>query len=561
MEDTKKGLSCKSKAGDTPLDIALKFTIRASGDDHVQKEANALNIIQHYNTIPNFREGLGRILPSALRTRSEKIMRMLLGTELGPEASGFGDLHPLHELRSDVSWQWVNYLKSCFTTAIETRRNGRVPIEVYSEACIRDNVIPCAQVLDLLTMDDMWKCLDENGNGPWSLLCSSDTRIERKLLRRSLKSFGALALHFISNGGLESFEDTNDECGLNPFILLLIRISRKEPWTSAGIIDQVLGKAIEASRRFDPGDSLINRFLKKAIVTPDFHTVRTLLLHAVPVNLQHDDTTAIEYACIRACRKGLVSTKAGKKVFSILLQHSDPQRLQDFSSFIPGAGLIHSLADPDWKSGDEAGWILAQLVKYGVDINGFDEEAPPRSRVPPLVRHLKKKSLLMASILLEMGANPNGTQAFDGDSRAIGRPVLICALKGYASALYGVEWLALMTGFQIACYKGFYNCVRFFLKYGLPGIWSKDNHGFTSLHFAAIGGNKKVICHLVERGFDVMAKAEGGITPLHLAVCWHRRAAVRTLIYLGAKDSFCSYLNTNAQRTVVLEGDPEILSI
>ena len=51
--------------------------------------------------------------------------------------------------------------------------------------------------------------------------------------------------------------------------------------------------------------------------------------------------------------------------------------------------------------------------------------------------------------------------------------------------------------------------------------------GYTALHFAAMGGAIPVVEWLLAQGFDVMAEAPGGVTPLAVALEYKRFSTVR----------------------------------
>jgi palmitoyltransferase ZDHHC13/17 len=67
-----------------------------------------------------------------------------------------------------------------------------------------------------------------------------------------------------------------------------------------------------------------------------------------------------------------------------------------------------------------------------------------------------------------------------------------------------------------AAYKGFPQCVDLLLKWG-ANVYSRDNNGFTALHWALVKGQQHGIFKLVEYGSDRFAETNDGKTPAVVA--------------------------------------------
>ncbi len=71
------------------------------------------------------------------------------------------------------------------------------------------------------------------------------------------------------------------------------------------------------------------------------------------------------------------------------------------------------------------------------------------------------------------------------------------------------------------------------LDAGLP-VDSRNSHGATLLHLAALNGNLPMVRLLLDRGADPNARQEQGATPLHLAAHEGHAGIVRLLLERGA---------------------------
>lgn len=76
-----------------------------------------------------------------------------------------------------------------------------------------------------------------------------------------------------------------------------------------------------------------------------------------------------------------------------------------------------------------------------------------------------------------------------------------------------------LTCFQIACIKGYFNLVEYFLKDKKLTAFLEhlDNNSNTSLHLATENGHASIVSLLLDYGADVTVKNEQNITPLDLS--------------------------------------------
>jgi len=72
------------------------------------------------------------------------------------------------------------------------------------------------------------------------------------------------------------------------------------------------------------------------------------------------------------------------------------------------------------------------------------------------------------------------------------------------------------------------------LLQGGANYTSRDEHGNSTLHYAALGGNLESIRITASGGIDLNARNQDGMTPLHVAVIRSPRKVIQTLLDLGA---------------------------
>ncbi|KAH7196516.1 uncharacterized protein B0J16DRAFT_390429 [Fusarium flagelliforme] len=267
----------------------------------------------------------------------------------------------------------------------------------------------------------------------------------------------------------------------------------------------------------------------------------------------------------------LSSYPNGKEIIELILNTQDCENLKALSKASQMSGLIHTLAHSKWNKAD-AHWILQLLVEKGLDIDEFNESSSHAPGMAPLTWHLEHESLVMAEVLIDMGANLNGTDrsAVNTHESRVFRPVHSCSISGNVDCLkrmsvvsrgtdvqmlWGASYKSrldtpadilfeAMTGFHMACFKGHLGCVNFFLQDAMFDKDSTSEAGHTGLHFAAMADYTVIIEQLIRFGCDVMAKCKDGRTPLHYAVFEQRVAAVRTLIDFGAENTCDKYFKT-----------------
>lgn len=559
FQESQKGILMKNIDGRTPLDLALNLA------NPITDEEIVLELISHCGNAPFFWENNGPIFPTAFNFQSEAAIRLLLQYRLDSEQSGFNSAKPLHHLDKSVSLEWVRFLLTLFPEDHKSRHIGRLPVELYADDCIRADALPKNEVLLELTFDGLFESCDDNGHNPWTFLCLAASRLGYSGLLKGWNVFQSVLGHYVQQGCLTSYEDQNMECGMQPFFDMLLDMAWNTDWPPSVIDSEFLNRELTLSKHWKPRSMSMIRFMKAAIENVDVEIVKTLLHNLVPVNHpEYDGKTVIQYVFNGEIAVRLCSRAEGKRIFSVILDTQTFESLKAFPTNDPNGGLIYGLKHQDWQESD-ACWILEQIVKKGVDIDGADGRPAGALGMTPLTWHLSHNSLAISEVLLSMGASLDGKDYLSRNDLEIGilRPVHVCSGSGNVACLRRMlelsrgtnvpvsweapfqwqlkmrrgKWTYTMTGFQIACFLGHRNCVSFFLEeVGVDNEFSSRD-GYTALHFAAMNGDTLIIEQLARHGFDIMAKSNENMTPLHFAVQEHNTAAVSTLIRLGAESS------------------------
>ncbi|MBE9014298.1 ankyrin repeat domain-containing protein [Pseudanabaenaceae cyanobacterium LEGE 13415] len=90
------------------------------------------------------------------------------------------------------------------------------------------------------------------------------------------------------------------------------------------------------------------------------------------------------------------------------------------------------------------------------------------------------------------------------------------------------------TLLQFAIARRWYEIANFLIDRGAD-THTKNNRGWTALHWAAVSGHLEIVQLLIAAGADVNSGLERGDTPLRVAGLWRYDAIVEFLINNGAK--------------------------
>ncbi|KAF5228361.1 hypothetical protein FAUST_11138 [Fusarium austroamericanum] len=567
-EATQIAVLTKDDDGYTPLALALS-------NDHGRKinieelEDNALSFIKHCSDVSGFWSKHDPILSQAFSFGSEKVMRRLFDLGIKPDPFIAGTLTPLHQLSVNASPEWVRFLMTTWPRALESRYSDRLPLEHYVDACVKEGHPADAEVLGLLASTTILQSRDRNGATPWEYSCYSMTRLRHQgdISVDSCEALQQLWGDNITLGALRAHEEAVGGCGTGTLLSALLEHFRV--WGDYKIFNNLqsdmVEKAILASKSWNPLANDIVRFLILSIRRQRNDIVNILLKYGVDVHQRFDGLSAIEAACDENIPTELSSTERGRNILKSLLDHSDHRKLKEFDIDRRGLGLLHRIA----STGQEPHmrWLMEELVRREVDVNGFDRDSDETIRMTPLIYHIRMNSVCYAGYLLELGADPNfhanndvGGHLHYLDAVPIatrdGNVSFLQTLFDFSQTLatkacrapcntqlpFGREtWHFHISNLHFACYHGCLEIVEFFVKNKLLPHDIKTNDGDTPLHLAALGGHPRIINYLIDQGqeVDVLNSFRG--TPLHYAAANGHLKATEALLTRYAQGSINTY--------------------
>lgn len=565
-----KAMSMKTREGDTPLSRVFKQH-RPRGPVSENSVARATSLVEYCAGIPDFWKYHPPVLGLAAVWGSEEVLGCLLDAGAEPDPVESDNLTPLHQIGAYAEVGCVKMLKGLYEDACELRHKGRLPVELYLERVLKadylteqlDTVVEETTPASLLP--DLWEfiCgLLNTAKGIFNTAQGFNTseEISEDEFDYADIDYDSIVALGVKLGAVGAYENLRNGSGLVP---LFSGFLDHHDWlklpTSYCSVDTLRSSILSTGRLVSAMESnAALRFFKVAIKDMNLPMVELLLEHGLNTHQRIDGTSAIEHVCQARNARRLCSSENGKRIISALLDHSNVDRLKDFTPDEKGLGLLHRLATH--KNASEILWLIKELVRRGVDVNGLSQGSPRRS---VLVHHVNLFSFQCAEALLELGADPTlvapDTDAMDAAQAATltGNVSFLNKLLAHTTATAttpGMDWtrsfsmrvelngewlnFAALNSLHLASYVGEVECVQFYLDQGLVSdVDTTSREGHTPLHFAAIRNFVQVIDFLVFRGANVMARAKDETTPLHVAAINGHLSVVKTLLRHGATES------------------------
>ncbi|KAF5650016.1 hypothetical protein F52700_455 [Fusarium sp. NRRL 52700] len=560
-DGSQKAMLSMTAFGMTPLCIALRSSDANNDYEYGQpfenREAKALKFIEYCNSIPQFWVKHDSILNMAFDFSSIKVMEKLIDLGICPSNFTTNDPSPLHRLSLKASQSWVCFLKTMFPGAICQRYKDRLPLEIYYSNVIEKKASLNQLIVTELSSHEILSSKDQHNIMPWQYVCGLPERYINRNQPIDHGRFNSVWESLISLRAMELFEQQTGQCGLDIWIPSLEILTKCECCIFNDIISgHTLDAAIESSLYWNPSSEHVIRFFQVALICASQDVIETLLNHGVDVHQPLEDMTTIAYAC-KLWPVLSHSVESGKPIYLTLFEHSQESKLNDFCSH---KNLLHWTSWKATKSIEHDGlyWLVTQLVRKGVNIEGVDKDAPVNLGIPPLLHHVSMESFAVAEMLLDMGANVNPTNGHN--ARAVvhecvrhGNALFLKKLLGlHQQKKQDIDWERLsvyrtklpggvaqieMTPLHMACRQGNHECVRLLLSEANASLEKKASMGLTVLHFAAMSGNTALINELIGMGLSVTVYSDAGDTPLHLAADNGHLFAVKSLVELGALDT------------------------
>jgi hypothetical protein len=216
-------------------------------------------------------------------------------------------------------------------------------------------------------------------------------------------SFNTAISTLLSLGALASYEEKKRESGILPLFSALLLKWKHNELNKRVISRKTLSAIISKSAYWNYARRLSATvsFLKHAVANNHLDTVELLLENGVSVHQRVDKKSPVEFAveCFEITR---VSMKEFKKIMLALFSHAAAEEMKKCNPHGLGLGLLHMIAGAQHKKKTHAYWLLQELIRRDVDVNG---DAKFEADYTSLMHHLSQSSFRTAEILLDLGAN------------------------------------------------------------------------------------------------------------------------------------------------------------
>ncbi len=389
------------------------------------------------------------------------------------------------------------------------------------------------------------------------------------------KHFNTAIATLLSFGALASYEEKKRESGILPlFSALLLK------WKHNGLNERVISRKtlsaiISKSAYWDDARRLPDTvsFLKHAVANNHLDTVELLLENGVSVHQRVDKKSPMEFAveCFEITR---VPMKEFQKIMLALFSHAAAEEMKKYNPHGLGLGLLHMVAEAQHKKKTHAYWLLQELIRWGVDVNG---DAKFEAGYTPLMHHLSQSSFRTAEILLDLGASPSANSTFDllcnsvsekavtffqrllRYSKETGTYVPWNETRPCRVEINGCSKVIYLPLLHFIAYCGLNETLDLYIDEGLvEDINVTSAEGYTAVHLAAASGGAAVISRLQAQGVNLSLQSRDGSTALHLAVRNKHLSAIKVLLELGATSSLDAFAKSPRMYASALSRDDMI---
>lgn len=563
QNQTTEALLTRTSSGQTPLLAALD---KPNGDCD-SDIPRVLAVIDHCAGKPVFWKAHGPVFAAAVKFGSATVIEHLLQAGAEPDPVEDDQFTPLHKLGGNTTPACARILQEIYPEAHILRFRGLTPLEGYIEKATVSGKMIDPEVLAVLATPEALSSQNMHGETVWSFCC-------KKLLTRSLgwidrnnlySEFDRIVSLLLRLGALASFEERKRESGILPLFSALGLEHKQTKMLTTDISHETLSAVIQKSKYWDDArrSPAAVSFLQKAVEDKNLAAVKLVLEHGVDLHQRVDQISPMEFAVSKfsIAHELLTLEEANSKEIVIaLLSHAALDEVKNTSPYGLGLGLMHMIAKPHPKGKMHTYWLLQELIRRGVDING---EAMFKPGWTPLVHHLSDGAFQTAEMLLGLGANPIVNSIFDPvhESLFTGGVTFLKRLLQYSKETGTlIQWngmredvgiqndstkLETISPIHIIAYEGLNEILDLYLDEDLlDDINVTTDKGHTAVHWAAANNQAAVINRLHNKGASLNVQSDDGSTALHLAARDKNLSAAKTLLELGAQSSLDAFAMT-----------------
>lgn len=546
-ENILAALRTQDDNGHTPTTLALQ-----EGHDDC-----AMILLERSNCDPEALRGPASVHALCVAGGTHRSFNFLLDAGVTPDTFST-DVRKntlLHHLGPRTSKEFVLQLIQISPHELRFRVDGRLPLDVYLENCIKKSngvrrYVLDKGVLELLARPDSKELDHRDKKLVWEGIAQSIRTAESDYFVSGIqtKNTTKAVASLLGLGFLQSYEAVTH----TPGILTLLEPLRSDLDDLSPLSTQPICEILDQTIFWESlyGSVEILRLLKAAVTSRDVELVKLLLQHGVSVHQRIDEMSVLEVACLKPMEMDhRLEIEDSQQIFTLILEHADTSRLDEINPHeSQQKGLIHYLA------GRGKEWQLEELLNRGVDVN---LRTGSRTHLEPaIVHHLLQRSPDSALTLLERRADVTMADSYGMDAAlaAVFRDELTFLLRLHATRRQhwqlnwqktcdinvtnerGVKMVILeANALHLAAESGNCDILRFYLDEGLlTDINAPSMELWTPLHLAAYSGHVEAIKLLYSRGGSLGLKSADGSLPLHLAVRNEHIEVVRFLVENGS---------------------------
>ncbi|KAF4339492.1 hypothetical protein FBEOM_6613 [Fusarium beomiforme] len=541
IEEMIKGLQARTIHGDTPLSMVFENAGESPRREHCDIDLDkiclqVLGFLQKYHGEKGIDTRLGADQSIFSRREVFSEFKNMIRT----------DTTPLHKLKPWVSLSQVQLLTQLYPDAVNSRRNGRLPLERYILNTLNNHHYPDCSIILKLFPDSLNDSESYQQQSLWSFACclpESDQHSKARFKRTS--GFETMINIIFLLGAMRTHEEKYKESGLKPLLA-----------NYQASLMPTIQKAILQTKYWDGMQSCdsVSLLFQDVIKSGNLDMIRFLMENRADLYHRVNGQSPFDIAFRADAAIILCNTEEGVVVLRQLLEYCNIEEIVKYSSETDNASPLHTLATSE--DATKILWLGEALVQRGFDIN---QVGSGLSAETPLVYHLQRSSFQFAEQLLKLGADPStsGASSLNAVLASIAADKLPFLQKviDQRTETEILSWFSDPVTFTIrnldqtavinngnalhlasACNS--VTCLEFMLDQVSELDKTKtSDEGLTPVHIAAYEGFADIVKVLVAKGFDIMVESQFGYTPMHMAVLGRSLSTVQCLLEHGASQT------------------------